>query len=96
MVYNIKWSENAKCVGLPTTLFFDSYETNPTVCIDVDELCMSCPVQTKCLAVGVARKEWGVWGGIYLEDGLISDDFNNHKTQEDWSKLWLNITTQIK
>lgn len=96
MVYNIKWAEGSRCVGLSTDLFFDEYENGSHVAKHVDTLCSTCPLQRECLSVGVARKEWGVWGGIYLEDGEINDDFNAHKTPEDWSKLWMRLTTQTK
>jgi hypothetical protein len=94
MVYNIEWARDAQCLGLDTNLFFEEYEESPSLAASVDWLCSICPIQRECLAVGVSRKEWGVWGGIYLEDGSISDTFNEHKTKEDWSNLWLNITTQ--
>lgn len=96
MVYNIKWAKGSKCIGLPTDLFFDTYELSSKTAGHVDQLCMSCPLQRECLSVGVARKEWGVWGGIYLEDGEISEEFNMHKTQEHWKELWMNLTTQMK
>jgi len=93
MVYNIKWAQGSKCVGLPTDLFFEEYELDSKMASHVDQLCMSCPLQRECLSVGTGRKEWGVWGGIYLEDGDISEEFNLHKTDEDWSALWLRLTT---
>lgn len=83
-------------MGLPSELFFDTYENDNTVAGNVDKLCMSCPIQRECLSLGVARREWGVWGGIYLQDGEISDEFNEHKDNKDWSELWLNLTTQMK
>jgi hypothetical protein len=82
------WSKKASCLGLDTNLFFDTYETNKDVAISVDTMCAKCPVQRKCLAQGVGNKEWGVWGGIYLEGGEISKEFNQHKNSSDWFEIW--------
>ena len=95
MVYNIRWSEGASCAGLPTDLFFDTYELDSLKAKHLDALCMTCPIQRECLNVGVGRKEWGLWGGIYLEDGDIHEEYNAHKTSEDWGNLWLRVTTQM-
>jgi Transcription factor WhiB len=102
MTYNIRWAETATCLGEPSELFFEWYEQSPEAASYVDETyCMKCPVQRECLALGVARRETGVWGGIYLEDGEISDDsdkrsnHNAHKTEESWGNLWLRLTTQM-
>jgi hypothetical protein len=46
--------------------------------------------------VGISQKEWGVWGGIYLENGKISREFNKHRTKEDWGKTWSYLTTDKK
>ena len=32
-------------------------------------VCASCEVQDLCLALGTNRDEWGVWGGVLLEQG---------------------------
>ena len=43
--------------------------------IDQDDLaeaqavCAGCGVRALCLALGVDRGEWGVWGGVLLENG---------------------------
>ena len=52
-----------------------------------------CPVARQCFAVGVSQKEWGVWGGIYLENGKISREFNKHRTKQDWAAKWQELTT---
>ncbi len=33
-----------------------------------------------------------VWGGVYLEDGKVSREFNNHKTKADWADTWQVLT----
>jgi WhiB family transcriptional regulator, redox-sensing transcriptional regulator len=32
-------------------------------------VCAGCEVRALCLALGVRRGEWGVWGGVLLENG---------------------------
>lgn len=32
-------------------------------------VCGSCAVRDLCLELGVNRDEWGVWGGVLLENG---------------------------
>jgi len=48
-------------------------------------------VQKQCFAVGVSQKEWGVWGGIFLEGGKVSREFGKHKSKSDWGKTWQNL-----
>jgi hypothetical protein len=47
--------------------FFDKYEDHEGSRRDVDALCKQCPVKKICFANGISGKEWGVWGGVYLE-----------------------------
>ena len=86
------WKDNAACLGLEQNLFFDDYEENPEIRSGVDNICMRCPVVKQCFAVGISNKEWGVWGGIYIENGDISRDINNHKTKQDWANTWKILT----
>lgn len=39
-----------------------------TLAVAVD-FCTDCPVAAMCLQLGVAREEYGVWGGVLLEAG---------------------------
>ena len=97
MVYNLDWSLEAECLTLDERHFFEWYENGSTLASMVDKkYCNVCPVQQTCLAIGAARKEWGVWGGIYLEDGQISEEHNQHKTEDDWKNLWLRLTTLMQ
>jgi hypothetical protein len=50
-------------------------------------------VARDCFAVGVSQKEWGVWGGIFLENGKISREFNKHRSKKDWGTKWKDLTT---
>jgi len=43
--------------------------------------------------VGVSQKEWGVWGGIYLENGKINREFNRHRSKDAWGDTWKYLTT---
>ena len=90
------WKDSSSCLGLDTNLFFDKYEEDQKIRPSVDLLCRSCPVASTCFANGVSGKEWGVWGGIYLENGEISKEFNNHKTKKDWGDSWTVLTFQKK
>lgn len=88
------WKDEASCLGLDTNTFFDKYEENVDVRPIVDSLCAACPVARICFANGICGKEWGVWGGVYLEGGEISKEFNNHKTKDQWGELWKVLTTE--
>lgn len=89
------WTKSASCLDIDTNFFFDKYEESTNVRYGIDKMCKSCPVQGDCLAVGVSRQEYGVWGGVYLEKGKISKEMNNHKNQSDWFDLWSNITMEV-
>jgi hypothetical protein len=86
------WKDDALCLGLDTNIFFEKYEENNDSRTIVDSLCFACPVARQCFAVGVSAKEWGVWGGVYIESGEISREFNKHKSKEDWSDTWKKLT----
>jgi hypothetical protein len=88
------WHENAKCLGMDTDIFFDKYEEDPSLAASIDELCRQCPVNTQCFAVGVSNKEWGVWGGVYLKEGNIDKEFNQHKSKQSWFETWESLTME--
>ncbi len=91
-----EWKDSAACLDYDTNIFFEKYEEDETLRPAIDKLCISCPVSKTCFAVGVSGKEWGVWGGIYLESGLISKEFNNHKDSSNWSEIWQALTMEKK
>jgi hypothetical protein len=86
------WKDEALCLEYDTNIFFEKYEDNESLRHAVDDLCSKCPINKNCFAVGITGKEYGVWGGVYLEDGKISKEFNKHKTKSDWSNTWQNLT----
>jgi hypothetical protein len=85
------WKNKASCQDYDTNLFFDKYEEEEALRPAIESVCFSCPVQRECFAVGISQKEWGVWGGIFLENGNISREFNRHKTKQDWGNTWQNL-----
>lgn len=87
-----KFSEDRSCLNMDTNLFFEKYEEDSIVAEGVDTLCSQCPAQRQCLAYAVSNQEWGVWGGVYLESGKISREFNKHKNNDSWFKVWSGIT----
>lgn len=89
-----EWKDEALCLEYDTNLFFDKYEEDELLRPAIDKLCSECPIKRSCFAVGVTGKEWGVWGGVYLEDGKISKEFNLHKDKEKWMTTWQSLTME--
>jgi hypothetical protein len=87
-----EWKDLGSCREYDTNLFFDKYEENADLRPGIDKLCADCPMVKHCFAVGVSQKEWGVWGGVYIENGKISREFNKHRSKEDWSQTWQTLT----
>ena len=73
--------------------YFDNYEEDVELRSVIDQVCRECPVRKMCFAAGVSGKETGVWGGVYLEQGDISREFNRHKARENWAKTWQSLIT---
>lgn len=96
MIVKHEWSTKANCLGRPTNHFFDIYEasveSDAKFAKDIDELCLTCKAQAQCLAFAATHREWGVWGGVYFEDGKISKYYNKHKSNENWFNVWTNAT----
>jgi hypothetical protein len=94
MMNRHEWKDDSLCFEYDTNLFFEKYEDDLDLRLGIDKLCLDCPVLRQCFAVGVSQKEWGVWGGIYLEGGEISKEFNIHKTKETWADTWQALTME--
>lgn len=90
----IRWKDNGECLGMDPNIFFEKYEDNPHLAKSTDHMCQRCPVNQTCFASGVSGKEWGVWGGVYLEEGKISKEFNAHKSKDDWFDTWESLTME--
>jgi hypothetical protein len=91
-----EWKDQGACTGYDTNLFFDKYEEDLALRSAIDKVCSSCPVSRECFAVGVSQKEWGVWGGIFLEGGKISREFSKHRSKEQWAQTWKSLTMEDK
>lgn len=89
-----EWKDLSSCLDYDTDIFFDKYEEDEILRPAIDKICSECPVNRTCFALGISQKEWGVWGGVYLEDGIISKEFNSHKQKEDWGNTWKYLTTE--
>jgi hypothetical protein len=89
-----EWKDNASCLDYDTIVFFDKYEEDEPLRPAVDLICSNCPVRKECFSVGISGKEWGVWGGVYLENGEISKEFSSHKTKTDWGITWQSLTME--
>ena len=90
------WREKSKCLNLDTNIFFEKYEEDLVLREAVDSLCKQCPVRSECLADAVSNQEWGVRGGVYLEKGKISREFNSHKGQPEWFDIWKSLTMESR
>ena len=88
----LNWKLDAKCRDMDVDIFFEKYEDDIGLRASIDRMCAGCPVAKECLQWGVSHEEWGIWGGIYLEAGQKSEEFNEHKTDEVWDELLVQLT----
>lgn len=86
------WKDEASCLNYDVNVFFDKYEESENFRPAVDKICAGCPVAKMCFAVGISQKEYGVWGGVYLEKGKISREFGRHRNKKDWAETWKYLT----
>lgn len=91
-----EWKDKAACKDYDINLFFDKYEEDVSLRPAIDSVCSGCPMARRCFAVGVSQKEWGVWGGVYLENGKVSREFNRNKSKLDWAETWKNLMMDNK
>jgi hypothetical protein len=56
-----------RCQGHDNPEVFDPCDDDALA--EAREVCGGCDVREICLALGVSRDEWGVWGGVLLENG---------------------------
>lgn len=87
----LDWGDLAICQGMTTNYFFDYYENDSVFATIMDDICLSCPVRKMCLREGVENNEYGLWGGVYLNNGKTDDSRNNHKAQEVWDEIRAGI-----
>jgi Transcription factor WhiB len=84
---NLEWYMLAACKGMHPNWFYDTYESDKIHAEQIDQMCLNCPVAVECLQEGQADKNWGVWGGIYLDLGRVDKNYNSHKTPIVWGEL---------
>jgi hypothetical protein len=84
---DLKWYHLAACAGMNINWFYDDYENDKIMAQTADEVCLSCPVIKQCYKEGVANKEFGVRGGIFMDLGRIDKQNNLHKSAETWNTL---------
>lgn len=83
----LEWWHLSVCKGMDTNYFYDTYEADPVFATVMDSICMSCPVRAMCLREGIENQEYGLWGGVYLNNGKTDEPRNSHKTKEVWDKI---------
>jgi hypothetical protein len=84
---DIDWYKIALCLGMDTNLFFDKYEADINIAKNIDEACLACPVIKICYDNGIKNNDYGVWGGVYLNSGLVDKARNAHKTKDVWKRI---------
>ncbi len=55
------------CAGYANPEVFDPADEHALA--EAQAVCGDCAVRLLCLDLGLAREEWGVWGGVLLEGG---------------------------
>lgn len=66
------WMALASCQDIDEPeKFFDQYLQDDHTMLEVNNLCMSCPVKIPCVNYGVYTKSTGVWGGRWLQNGKL-------------------------
>lgn len=84
---DFQWQDLALCAGMPTSFFYERYESDEETAKATDQVCIHCPVLKQCSLAG-AQGEHGVWGGVYWNGaGNPDKNRNSHKTQEVWDEI---------
>lgn len=84
---DVTWQQLALCRGNDTEIFYDKYEKDAQFALAADQMCLHCPVISKCFFEG-AKGEHGVWGGVYWNgSGKPDKNKNSHKTEEVWAEI---------
>ena len=84
---DIEWYHVSICQGMRTSWFYEDYEADPFFAKVMDGICLSCPVRAMCLREGVENQEYGLWGGVYLNNGKADEVRNAHKSDEVWDEI---------
>lgn len=82
-----EWYHVGICRGMKTNWFYDDYESDSLFAEVMDTICMSCPVRALCLREGIENQEYGLWGGVYLNNGKTDEARNAHKSDDIWKEI---------
>lgn len=83
----LEWYHLAICKNMEIRWFYDDYESDPVFAQVMDSICLSCPVRAMCLREGYENNEYGLWGGVYLNNGNTDETRNSHKTEDIWKQI---------
>lgn len=83
----LEWYHLSVCLNMSTNWFFDDYENDPVFAANMDTICESCPVRRMCLREGIENQEYGLWGGVFLNNGRMEPSRNTHKTEAQWEDI---------
>lgn len=83
----LSWHHLAMCKSMDLELFYEAYEDDEELAKAMDEVCLSCPVLKDCLMDGTDNKDYGLRGGIFLNNGKPDKMRNQHKSPEVWEKI---------
>lgn len=87
-----EWQDLALCSQMPTSVFYEDYESSDDSARATDQACLRCPVMKQCFFAG-SDGEHGVWGGVYWNGAGVPDtNKNSHKTEE----VWLEIRRRVE
>lgn len=84
------WQDLALCSKyehLHVNDFYENYTNSVYLAMQIDQMCLSCPVAKECSKAGRENNDYGVWGGVYLTNGKVDKEANKHKTKEVWEEL---------
>lgn len=84
---HLQWYQLALCEGTDINWFYDLYESDTELAKQVDQMCLSCPVISECYNFAQDNGEYGVWGGLYWNNGKPDRAKNSHKTPEILKKI---------
>lgn len=83
----LSWHQLAMCNGMLLDWFYDDYENDKEMAKAMDDICLTCPVLKDCLMEATDNKDFGLRGGIYLNNGKPDKQHNQHKTPEVWARI---------
>ncbi len=83
----LSWHQLALCDGMELDWFYDSYEADEELARAMDDTCLRCPVLKDCLMDATDNKDYGLRGGIFLNNGKPDKMRNQRKTEEVWARI---------